>query len=287
MNESHAAFTGSIPSIYDSCLGPLLFEFPARDIARRVADAIDAGPVLEIACGTGISTQFLRAQLPAAVEIVATDLNPGMLDFARANRGGLPGVRYELADALDLPYDAQCFESVVCQFGIMFFPDIEKALGEMCRVSRPGAFVACSVWDSLEVNRIAGIAHDTIARFFEADPPTFLRVPFGSCAIEPTLELFRAQGFQNVQAHVVEATVERPSAVEIARGFVEGNPGVLEIQERATAKPEDVTRALANEIERSFGPPPLRIPLREFVFTGNAPQGDSGHQGCTRTGSST
>ncbi len=124
MSESHTDFSGSIPTVYDTCLGPLLFEFPAADIANRVAGVVDRGRVLEIACGTGISTQFLRQELAPEVEIVATDLNIGMLEYAQEHRGALPGVRYELADALALPYEDRSFEGVVCQFGIMFFPDI-------------------------------------------------------------------------------------------------------------------------------------------------------------------
>ena len=271
MNTSHADFSGSIPAVYDACLGPLLFEFSARDLARRVGEVVTEGPVLEIACGTGISTRELRAHLGPTLAIVATDLNPGMLDFAREHRGDLAGVRYEVADACALPFESEAFEAVVSQFGLMFFPDIPVALAEMARVLRPGGLVACNLWDGFEVNRVAGIAHETIAQHFNANPPSFLKVPFGSCAPEPTRELFESAGFESMTLHTVEATVERPSALEVARGFVEGNPGVLEIQARADAEPDAITRELAAKLERAFGPPPLRIPLREFVIIGRAP----------------
>ena len=271
MSKSHASFSGSIPAVYDTCLGPLLFEFSAADMAERVSGAIDRGRILEIACGTGIGTLFLHEALAPEVEIVATDLNPGMLEYAQEHRGALPRVRYELADALGLPYEDETFDGVVCQFGIMFFPDIAKGLSEMRRVLRPGGFLACNVWDSLEVNRVAGIAHETIARYFDSEPPSFLKVPFGSCPADSTLALFHAQGFRGMQGHVVDAVVECSSSAEVARGFVEGNPGILEIRERATATPEVIIQALAEELERNFGPAPLRVPLRELVFTGNAP----------------
>jgi ubiquinone/menaquinone biosynthesis C-methylase UbiE len=271
MTKSHAEFSGSIPAVYDTCLGPLLFEFAAADLADRVARVISRGRVLELACGTGILTHFLRQQLPAEVEILATDLNPSMLDFAREHRGGLPRVQYELADALALPYEGGSYDAVICQFGIMFFPDLSEGLSEIRRVLSPGGYVACNAWDSLEANPVAGVAHDTIARYFELEPPTFLKTPFGSCELDATLEAFRALGFERIQGEVVDATVERPSAVEVARGFVMGNPGVLEIQERATAEPEIIIAVLADELERVFGPAPLRIPLRALVFTGHAP----------------
>jgi ubiquinone/menaquinone biosynthesis C-methylase UbiE len=58
--------------------------------------------VLEVACGTGISTRHLAKTLPAGSELVATDLNEAMLAHARAVNGALPGVTYAQADALDL-----------------------------------------------------------------------------------------------------------------------------------------------------------------------------------------
>ena len=73
MTVSHAAFSGSIPAVYDTCLGPLLFEFSAADMAERVSGAIDRGRVLEIACGTGIGTEFLRQALAPDVEIVIVE----------------------------------------------------------------------------------------------------------------------------------------------------------------------------------------------------------------------
>ncbi len=272
MPEPHAAFTGSIPAAYDRYLGPLLFEFSATDLAERVARHVASGSVLEIACGTGISTHFLRDRLAAEVEIVATDLNPGMLEFAQEHRGALPRVRYELADALSLPYEDRHFDAVVCQFGIMFFPYLAKGLSEMRRVLRPGGRLARHVWDSLVAYPAAGIAHETIAGFFDSEPPTFLTVPFGSCPPDPTLDRFRAAGFEELQVHTVEATVERPSALDVARGFIEGNPGLLEIRERANAAPEVIVDALAERLETRFGPAPLELPLREYVFTGHAPR---------------
>jgi ubiquinone/menaquinone biosynthesis C-methylase UbiE len=272
MSTSHAAFAGTIPAIYDACLGPLLFEFSADDLAGRVAGHVCEGRVLELACGTGILTQFLRRALPPAVEILATDLNPGMLDYARAHRDGMLGVHYEQADALELPYEDASCDAVICQFGIMFFPDLAKGIAEMLRVLRPGGLVACNVWDALEANPVAGLAHETIARHFDADPPRFLQVPFGSCSYDATLAAFQEAGFESVHGEVVEATIERPSALEVAKGFVEGNPGVLEIRERASASPEQIVEELAHAIEAANGPPPLRFPLREFVFTGTAPR---------------
>ena len=271
MGTSHTAFSGSIPEIYDRCLGPLFVEF-AADLGERVAHIMGpVGQVLEVACGTGISTRLMRANLAPHAEMVATDLNPAMIEFAIDERGALPGVRYEIADAMALPFPAESFDAVASQFGIMFFPDLPKGLAEMLRVLRPGGLVTCSVWDSLAANPAVALAHETIGRFFDAQPPTFLEVPFGSCPPEPTLELFRAQGFERMEVQALEITAVHPSARELARGFVEGNPGIQEIRERANAPAEEIVEELAAELEEKLGPDPLQVPMRAFVFTGHAP----------------
>ena len=98
MNTRHTQFVGSIPEIYDGHLGPLFFEFSAADLAGRVSAAVpEGGRVLEVACGTGISTEHLRRALPATADILATDLNEAMVEFARAKRGALARVAFQPA----------------------------------------------------------------------------------------------------------------------------------------------------------------------------------------------
>jgi len=267
-----ARFVGSIPEVYDAHLGPLLFQFSAADLAKRIDNAMPgAEKVLEIACGTGIATEYLWRTLGESTEIVATDLNEAMLNYAVAKRGALKNVSYRQADAQALPFEDGSFDVVVCQFGIMFMPDKALALAEMARVLRPGGLLAFNVWDSLEVNRVAGLARQTIAGFFKSDPPDFLTVPFGFYEIEPIRSLVEGAGFSFPDFHLVSDTIERPDAMGIARGFVEGNPGILQIRERGEVDPEAIVTALAAEIEALYGPAPLQVPLREIVCLARKP----------------
>ena len=72
LSTTHSQFVGSIPEIYDLHLGPLLFEFSAQDLAERVRAVVpEGGKILEVACGTGISTEYLHQTLRAATEVVA------------------------------------------------------------------------------------------------------------------------------------------------------------------------------------------------------------------------
>src|SRR5690349_6144002 len=131
MSSTDTAFAGSIPGLYDRCLGPLLFQPYAEEIARRAA-ALQPRRVLETAAGTGIVTGALHQALPDA-QIVATDLNQAMLDVA-AERIRSDRVQFRAADALDLPLGDNEFDLVVCQFGVMFYPDRVRGNAEARRV---------------------------------------------------------------------------------------------------------------------------------------------------------
>jgi ubiquinone/menaquinone biosynthesis C-methylase UbiE len=120
MESTDTVFAGSIPELYDRCLGPFLFEPYAADLAHRAA-ALAPRRILETAAGTGIVTAALAAALPEA-ESVATDLNPDMLEVAR-RKPGCGRIAFAPADAQALPFDDSGFDLVVCQFGAMFFPD--------------------------------------------------------------------------------------------------------------------------------------------------------------------
>ena len=119
--ETDRVFQGSVPALYDRYLGPMIFAPYADDLATRLAD-LRHGRVLETAAGTGVVTRALVAALPRGVAIVATDLNQPMLDHA-ASQLASDRVTWRQADAQTLPFADGTFDVVVCQFGVMFFPD--------------------------------------------------------------------------------------------------------------------------------------------------------------------
>jgi SAM-dependent methyltransferase len=216
-------------------------------------------------------TEHLWRALGRETRIIATDLNNAMLDYAITRRGALTNVTFEQADAQTLPYADATFDAVVCQFGLMFFPGKAAAIAEFARVLRPGGVLAFNVWDSFEHNRVAQIVHETIASFFEADPPDFLTIPFGYYETAPIEAAVAAAGLDGLQTGRVSAEIARPDATSIARGFIEGNPAILQIRERSTVEPGIIVAAAARAIEAQYGPAPLQIPLREITFVARKP----------------
>ncbi|HEY3155007.1 MAG TPA: methyltransferase domain-containing protein [Candidatus Eisenbacteria bacterium] len=262
---AHAQFTASIPANYDRYLGPVIFDPYARDLAQRIRRSAP-GRILETACGSGIATRRLLETLQPDAGLIATDLNPAMLDQARIAIGDDPRVSWEVADMCNLNFESASFDAVVCQFGIMFAPDKAAALREAHRVLRLGGQFLFNVWDTIDKNRFASIAHETITRLFPADPPTFYETPFGFHDRQLIRTMLESAGFSHINDVVVSTRSQSPSAEEFARGLVEGNPVVNEIQARGGASVDEVVKQLAASITKKLGGRPVPVHLQAIVF---------------------
>ena len=266
MSYQHAAFVGSIPENYDRYLGPALFEPFAAEMVERL-HVSEGAAVLELACGTGIVTRRLRDRLPSGVRLVATDLNEAMMAYAARKFRPDEAVEWKQADATDLPFPDESFNAVVCQFGLMFVPDKEKAIREAYRVLKPNGNFLFSVWDAIEQNDLAHIAHTTISTFFEDDPPNFYEVPFCFHDPEAIRSLLTAAGFRDITLSLLTLPSISPSASEAAKGLVEGNPIIVAINERRPSDVSKITAAVAEAVAARCGDMPVRGSMQALVCT--------------------
>ena len=264
MKNEHAHFAGSIPAAYDRYLGHVLFQPYAEDLMARL-QVPENGSVLELACGTGIVTRELRNRLPATVKLIATDLNEPMFQHAAAKFAQGEAVEWQQADACSLPFGDAMFDAVVCQFGIMFVPDKELAACEARRVLKPGGRFLFNVWDAIEHNELGRIAHETIAGYFDNDPPNFYQVPFGYYDHGEIRRVLAAAGFRDIKIDVVEKVSGASRADETAIGLVQGNPVSIAIAERGPALLPVITNAVAAALKSRFGEADLRARLRAIV----------------------
>jgi ubiquinone/menaquinone biosynthesis C-methylase UbiE len=264
--DRNVVFAGTIPRNYDRYLGPVLFEPFARDIARRLIDR-KIGSLLEIACGTGIVTRHLRNTLPLSVEIVATDLNPDMFEFAKSKFKEGERIQWQQADASALSFPNASFDAIVCQFGLMFVPDKAAATRESHRVLRRGGLFLFNVWDSFAANPFAQITHTTIASFFDHDPPKFYEIPFSLHDSKSVHELLQNAGFAEIESFVETKPCRSRSAREFATGLVHGNPVGGEATERGV-NPDDLVDAVANRIGERLGTEPVESSMQAIVWKG-------------------
>ena len=251
--DSDKVFAGSIPKIYDTHLVPLIFEPYAADLAKRLGSR-RLSRVLELAAGTGVVTRALASALHESVAIVATDLNQAMLDQASA-AGTKRAVDWRQADAMQLPFPDESFDAVVCQFGVMFFPEKPKAYSEARRVLRPGGVFIFNVWDRIEENEFADAVTTALESVFPADPPRFMaRTPHGyhDCRIiERDLASGGFSASPRIDTLAARSRAASPRIPAIA--YCQGTPLRNEIEARDASRLGEATDIAAEAVGKRFG----------------------------------
>ena len=251
--DTDQVFAGSIPKLYDTYLVPLIFEPYAADVANRLRSRA-LSRVLEIAAGTGVVTRALASVLPESVAIVATDLNQAMIDQA-AGVGTKRAVEWRQADAMALPFPEGTFDAVVCQFGVMFFPEKAKAFSEVRRVLRPGGIFLFNVWDRIEDNDFPDTVTASLGSLFPDDPPRFLaRTPHGYHDRRVIERDVAGGGFTaSPRIDTVVARSRATSARLPAIAFCQGTPLRNEIEARDATRLGEATDVATEALARRFG----------------------------------
>jgi SAM-dependent methyltransferase len=164
-------------------------------------------------------------------------------------------VEWRQADAMNLLFPDAVFDAVVCQFGVMFFPDKAKAFAEARRVLKPKGLLIFNVWDQISENEFADTVTTALASLFPLDPPRFLaRTPHGYHHI-PTIERDLSDGGFTAMPDITTVTARSrarsPRDPSIA--YCQGTPLRGEIEARGVARLGEATDVGAAAIARRFG----------------------------------
>jgi SAM-dependent methyltransferase len=161
--------------IYDEQFVPALFQ-PWSGVVADAARVAPGQRVLDVACGTGVLACAAAERVGARGSVVGLDANPQMLAVARRK----PTKNAEWVDgrAESLPFPDASFDTVVSQFGLMFFDDRVAALREMMRVLRPGGRLAVAVCDSLDHSPGYATLATLLERLFGDAVADAFRAPF-------------------------------------------------------------------------------------------------------------
>jgi ubiquinone/menaquinone biosynthesis C-methylase UbiE len=223
--------------------------------------------VLETAAGTGIVTASLRSALGAEAKIAATDINDEMLKIAREKLAGDTNMEFSVADASELPFADNSFDSAVCQFGMMFFPDKVQALREVHRVLKPGGLYVTNVWDAIAQNDFVRVADATLAATYPNDAPKFYEIPFGWYDSDEIREAFNAAGFSDCTIEVSTKDCISESAASVTFALIDSSPMSTELDELEGVDTATVKSRITENITKEFGDPPKGAKMQALVIS--------------------
>ena len=214
----------------------------------RAAHVAPGMHILDIATGTGLSAEAALATVGPTGHVTAADISPAMAEKARERLGKAPNASVSVEDGQALSFADCSFDVVLCNLGLMFFPDPVRGLSEFRRVLRPGGRVAVSVNTVVErsynhqINVIIarhtpGLA-EAVNRAFALGEASRLR------------SLLDAAGFADIETHTVSHTFVLAS-FEVYYGPFER--GGASTGQALAALPEEVRRSVREEVRRGLG----------------------------------
>lgn len=233
-----------------------------RQWAGPVLDAAgvtDGSHVLDVACGTGVVAREAQGRVGPGGSVTGLDLGAGMLAVARSIE---QDVTWMEGDAGRLPFDDDRFDAVVCQFGLMFFPDRVGAIREMLRCVKPGGVVVVAVWDALERSEAYPISVDLLERRAGTAAADALRAPFVLGDTAELRSIFAQAGALEISIDTQHGTARFPSVRTMLeadlRGWLPAMGVFLEddLIESILTEADDALSAYENEDgEMSFDSP--------------------------------
>jgi SAM-dependent methyltransferase len=188
-----------------------------------------------------------------------------MLDYAKRRQDPDERLVWQQADALALPFPDKGFDAIVCQFGVMFFPDRIKGYREARRVLKDGGSYHFNVWDRIETNEFAHVVTEAVASHFPDDPPLFLaRAPHGYHDTDLIHQELEIAGFSHITITTMEIDSIGATARHPAIAYCQGTPLRLEIESR-NASVEEITEKVAVAVAARFGKGPVTGKIRGHV----------------------
>jgi SAM-dependent methyltransferase len=170
-----------------------------------------------------------------------------MLEFA-AHALTAERVSFQPADAQNLSFPDASFDLVLCQFGVMFFPDKIRANQEARRVLRPGGHYLLVTFDQLESNPIPKAAQDAIKALFVHQQFDYMeRGPFSYCDPAQIRQDLLAAGFTGVNIETIHLST-RVTSRDAAHGLVFGSPLRAEIERHDPSGLDRAAEAVAHAL---------------------------------------
>jgi ubiquinone/menaquinone biosynthesis C-methylase UbiE len=255
-------FKGAGPANYEKYSGESVLEPYAIDLRDRIRNQ-SVRNVLELACGTGRVTRHLATLIPAYGTLTATDISDDMMKVAKTIVTD-PRVRWQIADAQELPFGDTQFDHVICQYGVMFFTDRLKAFQEVFRVLLPEGTFLFNVWDTFESNPRPRMILRVLRECF-GEVPEKLKLPHSFHDKGEIERVLRESGFKRCRIEVVNKAARYGSVEDIINAFVTGSLSADFLKEQPEREQQDFKERLRRDLIAEYGEQGITIPMQALV----------------------
>jgi ubiquinone/menaquinone biosynthesis C-methylase UbiE len=265
--HEHWQMDASAPELYERYLVPAITSVWANDLLDRIA--LKRGEsVLDIACGTGIAAR-LAAQRGHAGPLAGIDLNAAMLAVARAKSATIEWIE---GSALDLPFDPESFDVVLCQLGLQFFPDRPRALQEMVRVLKPGGRAGLSVYSAIERTPAAHAFVQALDKYLGPESSRTKRSEHLSCDAQEVGAWAKQAGFDDVGVATIAKQITFPSMLDYVRFQLTATPMAALLKDKESAERDPLIVSIAADAASRLDPAmlsggKLTFPQESYVVT--------------------
>lgn len=224
---------------------PVLFG-PWATVLIEHAKPVAGDRVLDLACGTGVVARQVAPRLQGNGTLVGLDLNPAMLDVARASSGDL-AIEWRQGRAEALAFDDGAFDLVLCQFGLMFFADRGVALTESRRVLGERGRIALSVWQGLDRHPFYDQLHRVIEQRIGVSALADIFSLGGEAELRSLLE---GAGFERPRIEARTMTARFPSPEAFLAGEIAVDTAAIpSMQHLDDAARQEVVAAISGDME--------------------------------------
>lgn len=253
---------------YDDYVTPFSTRF-AED-ALRLIELRPGMRFLDVACGTG------ALSIPAArlgAQVVAVDLASAMVERlnTRARQEGLANLEAHVMDGLALDLEDGSFDIAGSQFGVMLFPDRQRGLAELARVTQPGGHVLMTVFGSFQKIEIfsffMGAAQAAIPGFTPPEDFPIFRALYSSEQLRQGLS---DAGLKSIRVETVTHGMEFRSSADLWTTLTVATPPVAMLVNNLTDEQRNAVRQALDGMlsERAKGQPTAVLNMEAVIGIG-------------------
>lgn len=254
------------PEVYERVLVPLWFGRWAEALIDLVTP-VTGESILDIACGTGVTTRLAQQAVGPTGRVVGLDINAGMLATARRLAAEAP-IEWIESDVVDLPFDAGSFHAAIAQHGYHYFPNKPAALAEFRRVLKPGGRIALSIWTGHSPYTSA--LCDALAQHISADVASIQSAQRECPSAEDLAQALITAGFTDVEVIRQTLTISVPLAEEFVPLHLASMPIAAAFEALPDQSGDALIRDVGAALEQFRSGDRLVYPDSVHVMTGRA-----------------